>query len=211
MTNFIMGRLVVTRTEITSFTKILFLMFISLLVFWLVGSILSSVMKKRYKKQKKNNKIWYLVNMVVGIISEISLLLIGATLFIMLTLLATIEAEVALKEYALFIILVAIFSGILAYMGLVLLSRVFLKKKKRRKIKYSEYIVTLCIVSSIIFVAMYLLFPTSFKGTALIFIISYFFIFLVGILFQSLSYQSREAKRKEKRKKSKKTRKKKIS
>ncbi|MDT2747850.1 hypothetical protein [Vagococcus fluvialis] len=211
MTNFIMGRLVVTRTEITSFTKILFLMFISLLVFWLVGSILSSVMKKRYKKQKKNNKIWYLINMVVGIISEISLLLTGATLFIMLTLLATIEIEVALKEYALFIILVAIFSGILAYMGLVLLSRVFLKKKKRRKIKYSEYIVTLCIVSSIIFVAMYLLFPTSFKGTALIFIISYFFIFLVGILFQSLSYQSREAKRKEKRKKSKKTRKKKIS
>lgn len=201
MTNFIMGRLVVTRTEITSFTKILFLMFISLLVFWLVGSILSSVMKKRYKKQKKNNKIWYLINMVVGIISEISLLLTGATLFIMLTLLATIEIEVALKEYALFIILVAIFSGILAYMGLVLLSRVFLKKKKRRKIKYSEYIVTLCIVSSIIFVAMYLLFPTSFKGTALIFIISYFFIFLVGILFQSLSYQSREAKRKEKRKK----------
>lgn len=211
MTNFIMGRLVVTRTEITSFTKILFLMFISLLVFWLVGSILSSVMKKRYKKQKKNNKIWYLINMVVGIISEISLLLTGATLFIMLTLLATIEIEVALKEYALFIILVAIFSGILAYMGLVLLSRVFLKKKKRRKIKYSEYIVTLCIISSIIFVAMYLLFPTSFKGTALIFIISYFFIFLVGILFQSLSYQSREAKRKEKRKKSKKTRKKKIS
>ncbi|NKC68893.1 hypothetical protein [Vagococcus fluvialis] len=211
MTNFIMGRLVVTRVEITSFTKILFLMFISLLVFWLVGSILSSVMKKRYKKQKKNNKIWYLINMVVGIISEISLLLTGATLFIMLTLLATIEIEVALKEYALFIILVAIFSGILAYMGLVLLSRVFLKKKKRRKIKYSEYIVTLCIVSSIIFVAMYLLFPTSFKGTALIFIISYFFIFLVGILFQSLSYQSREAKRKEKRKKSKKTRKKKIS
>ena len=52
MTNFIMGRLVVTRVEITSFTKILFLMFISLLVFWLVGSILSSVMKKRYKKQK---------------------------------------------------------------------------------------------------------------------------------------------------------------
>ncbi|MBO0427789.1 hypothetical protein JZO82_01315 [Vagococcus fluvialis] len=211
MTNFIMGRLVVTRVEITSFTKILFLMFISLLVFWLVGSILSSVMKKRYKKQKKNNKIWYLINMVVGIISEILLLLTGATLFIMLTLLATIEIEVALKEYALFIILVAIFSGILAYMGLVLLSRVFLKKKKRRKIKYSEYIVTLCIVSSIIFVAMYLLFPTSFKGTALIFIISYFFIFLVGILFQSLSYQSREAKRKEKRKKSKKTRKKKIS
>lgn len=211
MTNFIMGRLVVTRAEITSFTKILFLMFISLLVFWLLGSILSSVMKKRYKKQKKNNKIWYLINMVVGIISEISLLLIGATLFIMLTLLATIETEVALKEYALFIILVAIFSGILAYMGLVLLSRVFLKKKKRRKIKYSEYIVTLCIISSIIFVAMYLLFPTSFKGTALIFIISYFFIFLVGILFQSLSYQSREAKRKEKRKKSKKTRKKKIS
>ncbi|MFW7361345.1 hypothetical protein ACODHD_09370 [Vagococcus fluvialis] len=64
MTNFIMGRLVVTRAEITSFTKILFLMFISLLVFWLVGSILSSVMKKRYKKQKKNNKIWYLINMV---------------------------------------------------------------------------------------------------------------------------------------------------
>ena len=149
--------------------------------------------------------------MVVGIISEISLLLTGATLFIMLTLLATIETEVALKEYALFIILVAIFSGILAYMGLVLLSRVFLKKKKRRKIKYSEYIVTLCIISSIIFVAMYLLFPTSFKGTALIFIISYFFIFLVGILFQSLSYQSREAKRKNKRKKSKKTRKKRIS
>lgn len=211
MTNFIMGRLVVTRADVTNFTKVLFLIFISLFVFWLVGSILSSVMKKKYKKQKKNNKIWYLTNMVVTIISEISLLITGATLFIMLTLLATIENEVALKEYALFITLVAIFSGILAYIGLALLSRVFLKKKKRRKIKYSEYVVVLCIVSSIIFIAMYFLFPISFKGTALIFIISYFFIFLVGILFQSISYQSKEAKRREKRKKFKKTRKKRIS